>query len=160
MFKLRIALVLFTLTTAYISPAVAQTAQGTNVGRLSCTMSPSIGLIIGSRQRVSCRFAPTGPYPPETYVGVINSIGLDIGITAGGAMAWSVFAPTTGPMRGGLAGTYAGASGAIGVGVGVGANLLFGGTGRSIALQPLSVEGSIGINLSLGVSGLTLQFVQ
>ena len=160
MLKHLIAMVLIALAAVSVSPAVAQTAQGTNVGRLSCTMSPSIGLIIGSRQRVSCRFAPTGPYPPETYVGVINSIGLDIGITAGGAMAWSVFAPTTGPMRGGLAGTYAGASGAIGVGVGVGANLLFGGTGRSIALQPLSVEGSVGINLSLGVSGLTLQFVQ
>ncbi|MGB8749452.1 MAG: DUF992 domain-containing protein, partial [Pseudolabrys sp.] len=135
MFKHRIALVLFVLTTAYISPAVAQTPQGTNVGRLSCAMSPSIGLIIGSRQRVTCRFTPSGPYPPETYVGVINSIGLDIGITAGGAMAWAVFAPTEGPMRGGLAGTYVGASGAIGVGVGVGANLLFGGSGRSIALQ-------------------------
>ena len=36
------------------------------------------------------------------------------------------------------------------------ANVLFGGTGRSIQLQPLSVEGSVGINLSLGVSGLTL----
>ncbi|MFZ1068558.1 MAG: DUF992 domain-containing protein [Pseudolabrys sp.] len=46
------------------------------------------------------------------------------------------------------------------MGVGVGANLLFGGSGRSIALQPLSVEGSGGVNLSLGVSGLTLQFVQ
>ena len=48
MFKLRIALVLFALTAACISPAVAQTAQGTNVGRLSCAMSPSIGLIVGS----------------------------------------------------------------------------------------------------------------
>ena len=55
-----------------------------------------------------------------------------------------------------LAGTYIGASGSVGVGVGVGANLLFGGTGRSIALQPLSLEGSVGINLSCGVSGLTL----
>ena len=64
-------------------------------------------------------------------------------------MAWGVFAPTAGPGRGALAGTYVGASGAIGVGVGVGANLLFGGTGRSIALQPLSVEGSVGINLSI-----------
>jgi hypothetical protein len=53
-----------------------------------------------------------------------------------------------------------GASGAVGVGVGVGANLLFGGTGRSIALQPLSVEGSVGINLSLGVSSLTLSLAQ
>src|SRR4029078_13391215 len=106
MFKLRIALVLFTLTTAYISPAVAQTAQGTNVGRLSCTMSPSIGLIIGSRQRVSCRFAPTGPYPPETYVGVINSIGLDIGITAGGGMAWCGVGPTNGPRGAGSCGAF------------------------------------------------------
>jgi len=63
-------------------------------------------------------------------------------------------------MYGGLAGTCIGASGSIGVGVGVGANLLFGGTGRSIALQPLSVEGSVGINLSLGVSGLTLALAQ
>ena len=40
------------------------------------------------------------------------------------------------------------------------AYLLFGGTGRSIALQPLSVEGSVGINLSLGVSSLTLSVAQ
>jgi hypothetical protein len=105
---------------------------------------------------MACRFRPNGAFPPEAYVGVMNSIGLDIGITAGGVMAWGVFAPTAGPRRGALAGTYVGASGAIGVGVGVGANLLFGGTGRSIALQPLSLEGSVGINLSLGVSGLTL----
>jgi hypothetical protein len=63
-------------------------------------------------------------------------------------------------MRGALAGTYVGASGSIGVGVGVGANLLFGGTGRSVVLQPLSVQGSVGINLSLGVSGLTLALAQ
>jgi hypothetical protein len=105
---------------------------------------------------MACRFVPNGPYPPEAYVGVMNTIGLDIGITAGGVMAWGVFAPTEGPMRGKLAGTYVGPSGSVGVGVGVGANLLFGGSGRSIALQPLSVEGSVGINLSLGVSGLTL----
>ncbi len=48
----------------------------------------------------------------------------------------------------------------MGVGVGVGSNMLFGGSGRSIALQPLSVEGSVGINLSLGVSGFTLALAQ
>jgi hypothetical protein len=109
---------------------------------------------------MACRFTPNGPYQPEAYAGVMNTIGLDIGITAGGVMAWGVFAPSSGPMLGRLAGTYVGGSGAIGVGVGVGANLLFGGTGRSIALQPLSVEGSVGINLSLGVSGLTLASAQ
>jgi Protein of unknown function (DUF992) len=139
------------------SPASAQTPPGgTSAGTLTCRMAPSIGLIFGSRQRMACRFMPNGGGPPESYVGVMNSIGLDIGITAGGVMAWGVIAPTAGPKRGALAGTYVGASGAIGVGVGVGANVLFGGTGRSIQLQPLSVEGSVGINLSLGVSGLTL----
>ena len=49
---------------------------------------------------------------------------------------------------GGLAGDYVGASGNIGVGVGVGANVLFGGSDRTIALQPLLVEGQVGINLA------------
>jgi hypothetical protein len=156
MFKCLVALVLVPLSVAFASPAVAQQQPGTSVGTLTCKMAPSIGLIFGSRQRMACRFTPSGPYPPEAYAGVMGTIGLDIGITAGGVMAWGVLAPTSGPMRGALAGTYVGASGAIGVGVGVGANLLFGGTGRSIALQPLSVEGSVGVNLSLGVSSLTL----
>jgi hypothetical protein len=154
MLKRRITPLLVALAVVCVSPAAAQAPQGTSVGVLTCKMAPSIGLIFGSRQRMACRFVPNGPYPPEAYVGVMNTIGLDVGITAGGAMAWGVFAPTAGPMRGGLAGTYVGASGAIGVGVGVG------GTGRSIALQPLSVEGSVGINLSLGVSGLTLALAQ
>lgn len=160
MFKNSTVLALMALAGALVSPASAQTPTGTNVGALTCRMAPSIGLIFGSRQRMACRFAPNGPYPPESYVGVMNTIGLDVGITAGGVMAWGVLAPSTGPMRGRLAGAYVGASGAIGVGVGVGANALFGGSGRSIALQPLSVEGSVGINLSLGVSGLTLALAQ
>ena len=161
MFKHFVATVLVALAAAAaISPASAQTPPGTAVGSLTCNLAPSIGLILGSRQRMSCRFQPNGPFPPENYVGVMGTIGLDIGITAGGVLAWGVFAPSVGPMRGRLAGTYVGASGAVGVGVGVGANLLFGGTGRSIALQPLSVQGSVGINLSLGISSLTLTFVR
>jgi hypothetical protein len=50
-----------------------------------------------------------------------------------------------------------GVSGGITAGVGVGANVLFGGSNRTIALQPLSVEGQVGINLALGVSGLALR---
>jgi hypothetical protein len=160
MIRNSIVLALIVLAWASVSPASAQSPPGTNVGALTCKMAPSIGLLFGSRQRMACRFAPNGPWPPEAYVGVMNTIGLDIGVTAGGVMAWGVFAPTAGPTRGALTGTYVGASGAIGIGVGVGANLLFGGSGRSIALQPLSVEGSVGINLSLGVSGLTLALAQ
>ncbi len=153
-------LVTLALIMVSVLPSSAQAPQGTKVGTLACKLSPSIGLIIGSQQRMTCRFIPDGRFPEETYVGVLNRIGLDIGITAGGALAWAVFAPTTGPLRGGLAGRYGGASGEIGVGVGVGANVLFGGSGRTISLQPLSVEGSVGFNLALGVAGLTLTAVQ
>lgn len=160
MFKSLVATTLIGMAVLSASPANAQTVPTTSAGTLTCQLAPSIGLIIGSRQRMACRFVPNGPYPPEAYVGVMGTIELDIGITAGGVLAWGVLAPTAGPMRGKLAGTYVGASGAVGVGVGVGANLLFGGSNRSIALQPLSVEGSVGINLSLGVSSLTLALAQ
>ena len=156
MFKDRIALVLGALAMAWVSPAIAQSPQGTAAGTLTCKLAASIGLLIGSQQRMACRFDPSGGYPPEAYLGVMNSLGLDIGITAGGVMAWGVITPNAGPMRGKLAGKYVGASGSVGLGVGVGANLLVGGSNRSISLQPLSVEGTVGINLSLGVSALTL----
>ena len=74
--------------------------------------------------------------------------------------AVSTAPPTVGPPRGGLAGVYVGASGSVTAGVGVGANVLFGGSGRSIALQPLSVQGQIGLDLTLGVSGLELRPVR
>jgi Protein of unknown function (DUF992) len=160
MFKPLVVPALIALGAVTLSPAVAQAPPPTSAGLLTCTLAPSIGLIIGSRQRMACRFVPNGPFPPEAYVGVLGTIGLDIGITAGGVMAWGVVAPTPGPMRGKLAGTYVGASGSVGLGVGVGANALVGGSNRSIALQPVSVEGTVGVNLSLGVSSLTLTYAQ
>jgi Protein of unknown function (DUF992) len=113
---------------ALLSAAVAQAQQqpGTQVGMLNCQMAPSIGFIKGSRQSLRCRFLPNGGYPQQIYVGEIDTVGLDVGITAGGALAWGVFAPTEGPPIGGLAGVYVGASGDISIGVGVGANVLFG----------------------------------
>ena len=87
MFKHLVALVIAVLAGAFVSPAIAQQPPGTSVGTLTCKMAPSIGLIFGSRQRMACRFTPNGPNPPEAYVGVMGTIGLDIGITAGGVMA-------------------------------------------------------------------------
>jgi len=80
MFKHLIAPVLVALAAVFVSPAVAQQPPGANVGTLTCKMAPSIGLIFGSRQRMACRFAPNGPNPPEAYVGVMGTIGLDVGI--------------------------------------------------------------------------------
>src|SRR5664279_5353133 len=84
MSRYRIALALGALAFAWILPASAQAPQGTAAGGLTCQLAPSIGLIFGSQQRMACRFQPNGGYPPEAYVGVMNTIGLDIGITAGG----------------------------------------------------------------------------
>jgi len=157
MLKPRFALLAFAAAAAVVPPAAAQAPPGTHVGVLSCALAPSIGFIIGSRQEMACRFVPDGPYPAQGYVGVIDTVGLDVGVTGGGALAWAVFAPSVGPPMGALAGTYGGATGEISVGVGVGANVLFGGSNRTIVLQPISVEGQIGVNLALGVSSLELR---
>ena len=151
---LRCSLVALAFLGLGISPSAAQ-QSGTKTGMLSCATSASVGLIIGSRQRMRCQFTPNGGRP-EFYSGTITRLGLDLGITAGGAMAWAVLAPTNQIGRGALAGTYVGASGDVSVGVGVGANVLIGGSNRTITLQPLSVEGQVGVNLALGVAGLRL----
>jgi hypothetical protein len=148
------------LVTAIGAQAVGQVPSGTKVGTLNCELAPSIGFVVGSHQPMRCRYTPDGPFPPEFYEGMINTVGLDIGFTTGGVMTWAVVAPTIGPPCGGLAGLYVGASGDVTVGAGVGANVLFGGSGRSIALQPLSVQGQTGLDLTLGVSGLELRPVR
>jgi hypothetical protein len=137
-------------------PASAQ-APGVMVGSLNCLLSPTIGLFVGSLQTISCRFVPNGPYPQQAYVGSIGTLGLDIGVVAGGVLGWAVYNQTANPFINSLAGTYVGASGDIGVGVGVGANVLFGGSGQTVSLQPVSLEGEVAVNLELGVSSLTLR---
>jgi hypothetical protein len=108
---------------------------------------------------MECSDAPSGPTPAQAYQGAIDTVGLDLGVTAGGVLAWTVFAPTQGFAAGALSGEYVGASGDIGLGVGAGASALVGGSGRTFALQPLSLEGSIAVNIALGVSMLTLRAV-
>jgi hypothetical protein len=158
MFKHRSKLMTLAILGALASPASAQAPPpGVMVGMLSCLLSPSIGLIVGSFQTMSCRFLPNGPYPQEAYVGNIGTVGLDIGIVAGGSLAWQVYNQTAGPLVNALAGTYVGPSGEIGIGVGVGANVLFGGSGRTVALQPVSVEGEVAVNIELGISSITLR---
>jgi hypothetical protein len=137
-------------------PVSAQQTQ-TKAGVLSCKTSASLGLIVGSHQKLRCRFTSDDGRTGENYIGHINRLGLDLGITGGGAMAWAVLAPSSGVHTHALAGKYVGASGDISLGLGVGANALIGGSQKSIALQPLSVEGLVGVNLALGVAAMTLQ---
>jgi hypothetical protein len=108
---------------------------------------------------MECRYQPVGPYPPEIYTGTFGTLGIDVGITFAQGLAWQVYAPTAGPLNGALSGAYVGPSGEIGIGVGVGANILFGGNGRSYALQPVSLSGEVAVNVSLGISTIELRWV-
>jgi hypothetical protein len=106
-------------------PAYAQApGRWTQAGMLRCKLNPSIGFIIAGHQSMECSFQPNGPNPPQAYQGALNTVGLDVGITAGGVLGWAVFAPTSGVPAGALAGEYVGASGDIGLIAGVGTNIL------------------------------------
>jgi hypothetical protein len=139
---------------AVATPALSQ-ADRVQVGTLTCDVSAGIGMIIGSTKEVQCLFTP-GNGPRQVYVGQINKFGLDIGATAGGQMVWAVYAPSN-ARNAPLAGNYAGASAEATVGAGLGANVLVGGSDRTVALQPLSVQGQAGLNLAAGVAELLLR---
>ena len=136
-------------------PASAQ-ANRTKVGTLSCDISGGIGLIITSKKDLTCMFTPSQPGPKEVYVGSITKFGLDLGATAGGEMVWAVYAPSTRKF-GALAGNYGGATAEATVGAGLGANVLVGGSDRTVALQPVSVQGQAGLNVAAGVADLRLR---
>lgn len=134
----------------------AGAADQVKIGALECTVAPGVGLIVVSSRAVDCVFRPDRG-PLERYRGEVTRVGLDIGFTGQGALAWAVFAPTSTPTSGGLAGNYVGISGQASFGVGLGANALVGGSNRTFALQPISVEAQTGLNLAVGVAGLTLR---
>ena len=71
-------------------------------------------------------------------------------------MVWAVYAPTSKKIAA-LAGTYTGASAEATVGAGLGANVLLGGSDRTVSLQPISVQGQAGLNLAAGVASLELR---
>jgi hypothetical protein len=130
-------------------------AQNVQVGTLDCNLSGSIGMIIASQKALACSFRNSRGNV-ELYDGLITRFGLDIGATTGGQMVWSVFAPSGVFSQFALAGGYVGASGEATVGAGLGANVLVGGSNRSFALQPVSLQGQTGINLAVGVANLQL----
>ena len=153
-------LTLSALTAASLLAAISGAdAQNTQVGALTCDVSGGIGLIVGSQRTMVCSFRNSRG-EIEYYNGLITRFGLDIGATVGGQMVWSVFAPSGRVSRFALAGSYAGASGEATVGAGLGANVLVGGSDRSVALQPVSLQGQAGLNLAVGVANLELRPAQ
>ena len=153
------ALVALALLSLAAVSAQSQPAGYAPAGALNCAMSPSVGLIIVGGQELRCVFTPTVGIP-ENYVGRITTVGIDIGVTTGGMLGWSVLmAGSTSYPPAALGGNYVGAGADASVVVGGGANILLGGNNRAFALQPLSAQAQTGVNVSAGLTSLELRFV-
>jgi len=135
-----------------VGPAAAQ--ERARAGTLSCDVSEGVGFIVASQKSMQCVFTPYRGRR-ERYVGVMDRLGLDVGVTSGGRLVWAVYAPSR-RGYGALAGEYEGASAEATVGVGLGVNALVGGSNSTVALQPLSVQGQEGLDLAVGIAGLRL----
>ena len=150
------ALATFIVLALSSAPASAQRVQAC---MLECRGGESISFIVGSVSEFSCVYRPDFG-PAQAYRARLTRAGIDVGVTAVSGLAWAVFAPTNQIGLGDLSGNYGGATAGAAVGLGVGANVLYGGSNNSFALQPLSIEGQVGLNVYAGVAGLELRFGQ
>lgn len=90
------------------------------VGVLTCNVAPGIGFIVASQRDMTCVFRPERRGAREGYVGRVTRVGLDVGVTGRGVLAWTVFSSSRRLTRYQLAGEYGGASAQASLGVGVG----------------------------------------
>ena len=123
------------------------------VGTLSCQSPATAGYILVSGQPFHCIFTPSAGGPVQYYQAVIHRFGAQVGFSSDVSLAWAVFAPTPHVGPGSLAGGYGGVTAGAALGIGVGANGLVGGA-NSFTLQPLSVQGELGLNVVATVTGL------
>ncbi|NRG17701.1 DUF992 domain-containing protein [Rhizobiales bacterium] len=136
---------------------LAQSGPGVEAGVLRCNVSSGGSFIFGSTKGLICTFKPVGSRPEEPYTGTINKFGIDIGEVKAAEFIWAVLAPSANLDPGALEGNYAGVSAGAAVGAGIEANALIGGFDKSIALNPLSVAGTQGLNIQAGVASLSLK---
>jgi len=135
------------------APSLAQ--SNNQVGTLVCNYGANFGMIFGSRQKMACIFHKRNG-DTEAYSATLGRVGVDIGVTGPGRLSWIVLTGTKGAAPRALVGTYLGASGEASFGLGGGANVLVGGSKRTITLQPLSVDVQTGLSVAAGAAKLTL----
>lgn len=144
------------LVASFAAAKAQQPMQRVQVGILECRGGASVGFVVGSVTNLGCVLRAEG-LPEDRYIATIRKVGLDLGITQESALAWGVFAPVTRLGPGELAGNYAGVQGSAAVGVGLGGNALIGGSNNTIALQPLSLQGQVGVSIAAGLESLELR---
>ncbi len=147
-------LLLFNLA---VLPAHAADNMTVKTGYLTCHEAGGWGFVIGSSHKLHCLYT-SNKHRTEYYSGSISKFGADIGYLQSAVIMWAVAAPTMDLSPGALAGDYAGAQASLALGVGAGANALLGGFDKSIALQPVSVEGQNGLNVAAGIGEMSLHY--
>jgi hypothetical protein len=148
--------ILLATTAALLCAGAAVAQPSVQSGLLSCDVSAGVGLILTQKQTLKCVFKSAKGGPNDYYTGSIQSFGVALGAVEKGHLIWGVLSATEGFPQGALAGNYIGAGADAAVGGGLGANVLVGGMDRGYALQPVSVEGEVGVNIAGGVTAVTL----
>jgi hypothetical protein len=128
---------------------------GVKAGFLTCDEGSGWGFVFGSTRDLKCTYTDSNG-SSERYTGHIKKFGVDIGYVHSAVLAWAVFAPTAEVAKEALAGSYVGVSGGASAGAGGSANVLVGGSDKSISLQPLSIEGTAGLNVAAGLAEIVL----
>ena len=136
----------------------AQAAQSAvKVGVLTCDIDGGRDHIINVSKKVQCGYMPNSGRP-ESYTGTISKVGAGRGYIGKGAITWDVVAPDAEIGPGALQGRY----GRFDVDAAASAGgPLLGGSGISIALHPVIVEGDRRFDKFVAeVQGLTLKFAK
>jgi len=134
--------------------------KGVTVGTLECHEASGNTLVFMSSHDLNCTFSGLNKNGPVAhFTGKINRYGLDIGFTQNGVILWGVVSTSDRFTPGDLAGKYGGLTAQAGWAGGLGAHVLFGGTHRGFALQPVSIEGFNGVNLAAGIAEIELRSV-
>jgi hypothetical protein len=155
----RLSTVVLAALAASASSAISTAAMAQSrieVGVLECRGSTT-SFIVGSVTDLGCVFRPASGGPAEPYHATLRRAGVDLGFNQQIVVAWAVWAPSSGNPRRDLAGNYGGGAASATVGVGLGANALVGGSGNTVALQPLSGQAQTGLSVAAGVAGLELR---
>jgi hypothetical protein len=138
------------------SALAAKGENGVKVGVLSCNESSGWGFVFGSSRELKCVFSGD-KNRTERYTGKISKFGVDIGYQRSAVLVWTVISPTVDLAPGALSGDYGGVTAGASAAVGGSANVLVGGSNKSITLQPVSITGATGLNLAAGIAAIDLQ---
>jgi len=132
--------------------------KGVAVGALTCNEASGWGLVFGSSKSLKCVFNPAEKGGKAVrFTGTIKKYGVDLGYKEQAVILWGVVAGSDKFTPGEIAGSYGGATAEAAWAGGLGANVLVGGSKNGIALQPLTVEGHVGVNVAAGVVQIELK---